>query len=70
MQQSLWDLLPEEKEDKVTMAMAMSHGEKVDWDKVSSSMVKDNDGKDVSIKAFLEVAKKYLLQDDGPHLAR
>jgi hypothetical protein len=31
---------------KVTMVLAMSHGEKVDWDKVSSSMAKD-DGRKV-----------------------
>jgi hypothetical protein len=58
---------------KVTMALAMSHGENVDWDKVSSSMAKDDDLKDVSIKAFLEEAKKYsskmtalILPDDAP----
>jgi hypothetical protein len=39
---------------KVTMALAMSLGRKVDWDKVSSSMAKDDNGKDASIKYFLE----------------
>jgi hypothetical protein len=29
---------------KLTMALAMSHGEKVDCDKVSSSLAKDNGG--------------------------
>jgi hypothetical protein len=55
------------------MALAMSRGEKADWDKVSSSMAKDEDGKVVSIKAFLEEAKKYsskmkalILPDDAP----
>jgi hypothetical protein len=41
------------------MALAMSYREKDDWDKVSSSMAKDDGRKDVSIKAFLEEAKKY-----------
>jgi hypothetical protein len=50
---------------KVTMALAMSHAENVDWDKVSSSMAKDDGGKVVSIKAFLEEAKKIFFQDDG-----
>jgi hypothetical protein len=56
-----------------TMALAMSHGEKVDSDKVSSSMAKDDGRNDVSIKAFLEEAKKYssqmmalILLDDAP----
>jgi hypothetical protein len=44
---------------KVTMALTMSHGEKVDWDKVSPSMAKDDDGNDVSMKTFLEEAKKF-----------
>jgi hypothetical protein len=29
---------------KLTMSLAMSHGEKVDCDKVSSSLAKDNGG--------------------------
>jgi hypothetical protein len=44
---------------KVTMALAMAHGEEVNWDKVSSSMAKDEDGKDVIMKTFLDEAKKY-----------
>jgi hypothetical protein len=58
---------------KVTMALTMSHGENVDWDKVSSSMAKDDNRKVLSIKAFLEEAKKYyskmtalILLDDVP----
>jgi hypothetical protein len=58
------------------MALAMSHGEKVDLGKVSSSMAKDEGDKVVSIKAFLEEAKKYsskmttlILPDDVLQLA-
>jgi hypothetical protein len=53
---------------KVTMALAMAHGEEV-----SSSMAKDKDGKDVVMKAFLGEAKKYssrmmalIIPDDTP----
>jgi hypothetical protein len=58
---------------KVTMTLTMSHGKKVDWDKVSSSMAKGDYENDVSIKIFLEEAKKFsskmtalILPDDAP----
>jgi hypothetical protein len=58
---------------KVTMALTMLQGGKVDWDKVSSSMAKCDDGNDVSIKNFLEEAKKFsskmtalIFLDDAP----
>jgi hypothetical protein len=53
--------------------LAMSHGKEVDWDKVSSSKAKDEDGKDMVMKASLDEAKKYSLKmtaliilDDAP----
>jgi hypothetical protein len=58
---------------KVTMALAMAHGEEVNWGKVSSSMAKEEDGKDVVMKAFLDEDKKYSpkmtalnIPDDAP----
>jgi hypothetical protein len=58
---------------KVTMALAVAHVKEVNWDKVSSSMAKDEDGKDVVMKAFLDETKKYsskmttlIILDDTP----
>jgi hypothetical protein len=43
---------------KVTMALAMSHGEKVNCDKVRASLAKDS-RKGVSMRAFMVEARKY-----------
>jgi hypothetical protein len=58
---------------KVTMALAMAHGEEVNWNKVISSMAKDEAAKDVVMKHFLDEAKKYsskmmalIIPDDTP----
>jgi hypothetical protein len=59
---------------KVTMALAMAHGEEeVNWNKVISSMAKDEAAKDVVMKHFLDEAKKYsskmmalIIPDDIP----
>ena len=41
------------------MAMAMAHGEVVDWDKVSSSHTVDRAGQPMSLVPFLKNAKKF-----------
>lgn len=44
---------------EVTMAMAIAHGENVDWGMVSSSFAKDEAGKVKPLKSFYKEAKKY-----------
>jgi hypothetical protein len=45
---------------EITMALAMLHGEEVNWEKVSASLAKDEGGKALDMKAFFIEAKKYL----------
>ena len=44
---------------EISMAMAMAHGEVVDWDKVSSSHVVDRAGQTTSLVPFLKNAKRF-----------
>ena len=44
---------------EVSMAMAMAHDAKVDWEKVSSSFPIDDAGQQVALKPFFKKAKKY-----------
>ena len=39
--------------------MAMAHGAKVDWEKVSSSLPVDDAGQNVPLKSFFKRAKKF-----------
>jgi hypothetical protein len=43
---------------EISMAMAMAHGEVVDWDKVSSSHAVDKAGQPTSLVPFLKNAKR------------
>jgi hypothetical protein len=44
---------------KVAMAMAMAHGEVINWEKVSSSLPVDEAGKEVALRPFFKKAKKF-----------
>jgi hypothetical protein len=44
---------------EITMVLAMSHGEEVDWEKVSAASAVDETGKAVVIKPFLKRAKLF-----------
>ncbi|KAM0887225.1 hypothetical protein ACQ4PT_029181 [Festuca glaucescens] len=44
---------------EIVMAIAMAHGEVVDWDKVSSSHAVDKAGQPMSLVPFLKNAKKF-----------
>jgi hypothetical protein len=44
---------------EATIALAMSHGEVVDWTKVRSSLAQDESSKPVGMKGFFAEAKKY-----------
>jgi hypothetical protein len=37
---------------EATIALTISHGENIDWAKVSSSLAKDEGGKAVNMKSF------------------
>jgi hypothetical protein len=53
---------------KLTIELAMSHGEKVDWDKVSSGERQRQ--KDCEHQNFSGGGQKILFQDDCHHLDR
>jgi hypothetical protein len=44
---------------EATIDLTMSHDENVDWVKVSSSLVQDENGKALEMKSFFTEAKKY-----------
>jgi hypothetical protein len=44
---------------EITIALAMSHREGVNWEKISATLAKDENGQVVEMQPFLAKAKKY-----------